>query len=131
MEPLATNIWSFQALQGLISETLHDLVSLYADNTLLYLQHAETSLLEALHILDDYSLYSGLKINWDKSCVSLLDPTLISKQIFLLPLKWVMQFSYLGIQVSRSVMDVYILNIPPLLQFIHANFSFQRWPVLV
>lgn len=41
-------------------------VSLYADDTILYLQDAGPSLSAALALIDTFGEFSGIRINWDK-----------------------------------------------------------------
>jgi hypothetical protein len=50
------------------------LISQYADDTILILKYSEENLKEAIKIFDLYAMYSGLKLNYEKSDIMPLGP---------------------------------------------------------
>lgn len=96
LEPLAILIRNSNRVRGLQVGSLKEKISLYADNTLLYLQDAGESLKAALEIFDTFGRFSGIRINWSKSIIFPLDPQVRDPSIEV-PLLWVDQFKYLGI----------------------------------
>lgn len=84
---------------------LEEKLSLYVDDALLYLKDAGPSLLAALRIFDEFGLFSGIKINWSKSILFPVDDRAVSLGSPT-PLRWVEEFRYLGIQVTKKVLLV-------------------------
>lgn len=101
-------------MRGLQVGSLEEKISLYADDTLLYLQDAGESLKAALVIFDTFGRFSGIRINWSKSIIFPLDPQVRDPSIEV-PLLWVDQFKYLGIQVRRELISFIDLNLLPVL----------------
>lgn len=78
IEPLAILIRSATSAGGMEVGPLREQISLYADDTLLYLPDALDSLEEALRIIDRFGSFSGIRINWNKSILFSLTPTPLS-----------------------------------------------------
>lgn len=75
IEPMAILLRSVTEVKGLEVGPLIERISLYADDTLLYLGDDSHSLVVALVIIDKYGSFSGVKINWSKSSLfRLSDP---------------------------------------------------------
>lgn len=94
--------------------TIEEKLSLYTDESLLYLADASSSLHSALAVCDCFSKCSGIRINLDKSVLFPLLPSLpcVDTQT---PLQWVDKFTYLGVRVD-STTEAYIeKNVNPLL----------------
>lgn len=114
VEPLAIALRSHPDIKGLRSGGLTEVISLYADDMLLYLADAGPSLQTALHVITTFGLYSGLQINWAKSQILPLDLGAPTSEQAALPLVRASIIKYLGIHVSRSIPDFIALNIEPL-----------------
>lgn len=98
--------------------SLEEKISLYADDAVLYLQDAESSLKATLAFFNELGQYSRFCINWDKFTLFPLD----SQAHTTAPdtsLVWVKQFRYLGIQVRRDPASFSELNVIPLLSQLH------------
>lgn len=92
---------------------MEEKISLYEDDTLLYLQEVGSSLNAALALFNAFGKFSGICINWDKSTLFALDP---QGGVDNPPtqLTWVEQFRYLDIQVGRDPAKFLDLNVLPL-----------------
>lgn len=67
-----------------------------------------------LTIMDMFSTYMGLRVDWNKSQLIPVDGGgLRRSSTVTLPLQWVDTFTYLGIVVSHNVSDFKILNLHP------------------
>lgn len=50
-----------------------DKISLYAEDGLLFLGDTSNSLNSVISLINHFSTFSGFKINWDKSCIMIMD----------------------------------------------------------
>lgn len=62
-------------LQGIQVGVVEEKISLYADDTLLFLTDVYSSLPAALQIVNDFGSYYGVKIIWDKFLIYPLHST--------------------------------------------------------
>lgn len=60
IEPMAILLRSAPAVRGINIGPVEEKISLYADDTLLYLRNSTTSLREALLLIGTFSRYSGV-----------------------------------------------------------------------
>lgn len=95
----------------LTSRLLTEKISIYADETLLYLADSGASLSTAVTLIEQFGLFSGLKINWDKSQILPLDSFVEAN----LRLQRVNRIKYLGVQVTNSSAEYTPNNIQPLM----------------
>lgn len=102
LEPLALLIRSAPDVLGLRMGKLEERLSLYADHALFYLNDAGPSLLAALGIFDRFGGFSGIQISWTKS---VLFHDGVIRGAALSPLRWVDEFCYLGVLVTKSPAD--------------------------
>ncbi len=129
IEPLAIAIRSEQAIQGITRADAVHKISLYADDVLLYISDPVVSLPEALRIINSFSLFSGYKLNINKSE---LFP--INFSISDLPMSTSMfkvtshSFKYLGVAITRKCLDLFKANFTTLLQRVQKDFT--RWSAL-
>lgn len=72
-EPLAISIRRNPLIQGIHAGNLEEKISMYADDTLLYLADSGSSLAEALRTIEYFGSFSRLRINWEKSQILPLD----------------------------------------------------------
>ena len=68
-EILAIKIRNSPSIKGIVIDGTEYKISLFADDTSLLLDGSDKSLNSALDLLHDFSLYSGLKVNFDKTNV--------------------------------------------------------------
>lgn len=101
-------------------------ISLYADDTLIYLSNIQSSLQEIMHILSNFGKLSGFKTNLRKSVFMLLN---VDKSELTLPTDIVVanQVTYLGVQITSSVSAIAKINYSSILKKIE-NYII-RWIV--
>lgn len=125
VEPLAVRLRSEPNIRGFRLSPLHEKVSMYADDTLLYLSDPQNSLRAALAVITDFGQKSGLTINWSKSQIMPLDVSVPTEGAVSTPLLWSASFTYLGVQISRLVSDFEALNLTPLISFL--QLKIKNW----
>ena len=92
------------------------LISQFADDKSIYLDGSRESFENVIKILTEFALWSGLKINYDKSQVVWLGSQKGSAKVFLphLKLKWnPTRFSVFGIIYSTDLENIMDLNYSP------------------
>lgn len=82
---------------------------------LLFLQDPGPSLEAVFEILCNFACFSGLQVNWEKSCVMAIDTGVQALASKIVPLSWVSEFKYLGVRISLRAGDFIIHNLLPLL----------------
>lgn len=125
VEPLAITLRQHPGVRGLRCGQLTEVISLYAEDMLLYLADAGPSLQTALQLITAFGTFSGLQINWTKSHILPLDLGVPSADQDALPLVRTNSIKYLGVHVSRSLEDYIPLNVEPLFQVLRAKT--QTW----
>lgn len=122
-EPLATMLRQTPEVLGFYRDMHEEKVAYYADNILIFLSDTYTSLSSASSLITEFGMFSGFRINWDKSVLLLLDP-LPDLYFSILPqFKIVSQFKYLGVQNTSHIQDYIPLNLNPLLIIFHSHCS--------
>lgn len=99
-------------------------ISLYADDILLYVGNAGSSMSHLLSTFDSFSSLSGYKINWTKTALMHLNS--LASQIPLpshIPI--VKSFRYLGIDIFPSTFSIAIQNFKGI--YSHIEKDFERW----
>lgn len=130
IEPYAIMVRRSPAVVGLKCGQLEEKIALYADDVLLFLDNPGDSLDNALKLADEFSVFSGLKINKSKSTLFSLDVPRNEGDI--LGLRWVYKFKYLGILVSSNLSDFIPDNIEPVIgSFKTAASQWVRLPLTV
>ena len=112
-EILAIRISQSSSVTGIKIKDVEYLISQFADDTSVYLDGSRESFENVIKILTEFALWSGLKINYDKSQVVLLGSQKGSGTVFLphLKLKWnPTRFSVLGIIYSTDLEKIMDLN---------------------
>lgn len=74
LEPLVARICQYPNIVGFQRGDWVDVMSLYADDTLLYLGDTQGSLWEAITLIGTFGELSGFSINWNKSVLMPVDP---------------------------------------------------------
>lgn len=67
MEPLAIALRMAQGVQGFKRKRGEEKVAMYADDILLFLADTQDSLQTAMGIVEEFGLFFGLSINWEKN----------------------------------------------------------------
>lgn len=109
-----------------IGNTAHEIM-LYADDLVLFLIHPDTSLKALLNLIENFSSFSGYKINWGKSEILPLTKPGFSISINYPPFQVKPKIKYRGI-LTDSNLNNYKLNYLPLLQKIEKDVT--RWTTL-
>lgn len=126
IEPLSISLRSSPSLHGIIRNTTEYKLSLHADDLLLYVTDPTIFIPSALGILENFSSFSGYKLNLRKSeCFPINTATCCRHQSDLPFLFSLSGFKYLGINVTRSISKLASANFTPLI----SNFTsdIQRW----
>lgn len=109
LEPLAQSIRQSQNFSPIRVNGTDHRISLYADDVLMFVEHAPQSIPVILDTFNKFSDISGYKINWTKSALfplnDVLKPAMIPTTI---PI--VKHFKYLGISTCRSVSRIAKIN---------------------
>ena len=87
IEPLAIALRSSGRIRGIWRGEVEHKVSLYADDLLLFVSKPSTSLPEALTILENFSQFSGYKLNLNKSELFPINKEALKLNFTDLPLK--------------------------------------------
>ncbi len=104
VEPLANAIRAHPAIEGIMIENDKHIISLYADDIILYLNNVVSSLPALCTLLDDYSCISGYKINKHKSVMMPLNPAARGLSMESFYFHWEpCKLSYLGVQISNQL----------------------------
>lgn len=118
---------SHYVARGITISGQSHVVSLYADNLLLYMKRPLSTFPELLEDVERFGLVSGLRINWEKSVLypvkKLSTGTLQVLPLF--PVRWEFDvFRYIGIQVSASPAEVLQYNVTKRLDSIQSSIFF-------
>lgn len=114
IEPLAIALRKSPDVKALEVGGIRECTALYADDMLLFLQDPGPSLEAVFKILGEYSRFSGLCVNWEKSSAMAIDPDAQAVATQQVPIAWVSHFKYLGIHITPNVSDYMSLNLPVL-----------------
>lgn len=115
LEPLAARIRASPGIVGFRRGQRSDVVSLYAEDTLLYLSDTMGSLQAVMTLIDDFRKLSGFAKNWDKSVLMSLDPLPCPLPECVKAVEVVHNFKYLGIQIFPEPTEYIRLNLLPIL----------------
>lgn len=104
-------------------------VSLYAVDLLLYISNLSVSIPAALTKLNSFSFISGYKLNLGKSVLFPLNATARKYPLHNFPFKISRHsFTYLGIQVTSKLKNLFKANFTPCLA--HMQQGFECWSLL-
>uniref|UniRef100_A0A3B5M035 Reverse transcriptase domain-containing protein n=1 Tax=Xiphophorus couchianus TaxID=32473 RepID=A0A3B5M035_9TELE len=123
IEPLAVAIRSNPDISGIRIGEDHHVISLFADDVLLYLKNPNKSVPAVLSSMDKFGALSGYKINLGKSVAS---PFNIPQDMALQPIFHTSKrgFKYLGIFITPDLKDLFLSNYSPLVQNIKNNLKY-------
>uniref|UniRef100_A0A803K4F0 Reverse transcriptase domain-containing protein n=1 Tax=Xenopus tropicalis TaxID=8364 RepID=A0A803K4F0_XENTR len=125
---MAIQVRHSQQIKGFIYKTIEEKISLYADDTLLYLADPYNSFDTVLDIIESFGTFSGLQINWEKSIIFPLDdqvPVMADPEC---TLKIANTFKYLGITIHKEPAQFFAHNLHPLQNKFEDTLKF--WTIL-
>lgn len=127
LEPLAQFIRQSKLVTPIqIGSTLHS-ISMYADDTLIYLSNLQQSLPNVLKIIEHFGTLSGYKINYSKSILLLLNTDLNSLNIqTCIPVA--QKAVYLGVEISTCIQAIAKNNYSSILKKVEEDL--ERWAAL-
>lgn len=126
IEPLSIVLRSSKFFKGIFRNGVEHKLALYADDLLLYVSNPVISIPDILSILNNFSSFSGYKLNLDKSECFPINNLACNLQQSDIPFKLSPAgFKYLGINVTRSLSKLVSANFSPLIVKITADI--QRW----
>lgn len=113
IEPLVESIRTHPNIHGISVNQKQHRISLYADDVLLFITRPEISVAAVLNIINQFSEFSGYKINFNKSEAMPLSQVHHTLPPGLSPFRWATQgFIYLGIFVTPVLQNMYKTNCP-------------------
>ena len=112
VELLAINIRCNNNIQGIVIGGTEHKLSLFADDTNMFIHYCEESLNNVLKTLENFSIISGLKINFEKSiayCIGVKQNQTLNT---IIPITWSYEMvGTLGIQIPlENRKDIYKVN---------------------
>ena len=108
VEPPTIAVRAHPAIEGVMVRDEKHIISLYADDIMLYLTNMETSLPALCTLLEDYSWISGHKINKQKSVMMPLNPAAQGLSRGNIPFYWdPCKLCYLGLQIPNQLYQIY------------------------
>uniref|UniRef100_A0A3B3HQU1 Reverse transcriptase domain-containing protein n=1 Tax=Oryzias latipes TaxID=8090 RepID=A0A3B3HQU1_ORYLA len=129
IEPLAITLRGDDSIKGIQRGDSEHKVSLYADDTLLYISDPLYSLPHLFTLLREFGKISGYKINMHKSELMPINPVALKDVSNSIPFKLSQhKFKYLGIWITSNYKHMYKTNFIPLLDSVKQDL--QRWQSL-
>ena len=124
IEPRSITLRSSPLFRGIIRNGIECKFSLYADDLLLYITNPTLSIPAVLSILENFSYFSGYKLNFAKSECITINTAACHLQHSDLPFQFSPSvFKYLGINVTHSLSSLDLLISLPLSQRLHPIFK--------
>lgn len=124
LEPLAQKIRQHPLIHPITFQNTSHQISLYCDDILLYIDNVSTSLAHLLEIFNEFSSYSGYKINWLKSAFLPLNSN-INPTSFPSIIPRVEHFRYLGVEIYPSLNEIISKNYSGILNRVTSDL--ERW----
>lgn len=107
----------------MVSSTI---LSLYADDLLLYISDPDESIPKLLEVLQTFGSFSGYKLNLTKSLLSPVNQLAIDINHAQFPFKVeLMSFTYIGVQITRNFKALFKHNFNPLM--VRAKQDLTHW----
>lgn len=129
LEPLAIGIRGHPNIRGIKIGNVESLISLYADDTLLYFSDPEISVPPLLDFVESFGKLSGYTINWGKSEFMPLSDSMDSDFLNALPFKVVnSNFTYLELKIPENPKLLFKLNYADMVTNLKLNK--EKWRVL-
>lgn len=122
LEPLAIQIRENSRIKGVYGGGREHKLFLYADDILVLSKDPANSITTLLDVIDNYSMFSGYKINWQKSEAMPVSQSCIRNFMSGFNFKWLDKgMKYLGIELSPDIEDIVTNNMGKLLNKIKTN----------
>lgn len=129
IEPLALSIRHHTDITGLEVGGREALISLYADDIILYLRNSERSVPILLDLITSFGRLSGYTINWSKSNFMPLSDAYSPGFLENMPFKIVRDhFTYLGLTIPKDPKLIFKLNFLEFLSKLKSNIG--NWKIL-
>ncbi len=129
LEPLAVGIRSHPHIHGIKLGGNDVLVSLYADDLLIYLSDPIKSVPHLLNYVNAFGKLSGYTINWSKSEFMPLSKHTNPNHFGSLPFRLVEDhFTYLGLKIPKNPKHIFKLNFLSMIDKVKDNIG--RWRLL-
>lgn len=126
LEPLAEVIRLHTEIKGVYLGDIEHKIALYADDILLFVSSPALSIPAIMNTFSEFSFVSGYKINFNKSEAMPLGCMTKSDVPNNFPFKWSnLGFTYLGIRISPTLLDLWKLNFAPILSAVKKDL--ERW----
>ena len=104
IEILAIKLRNSKLIKGFKTGSIENILSMFADDVSIYLELSETNLRNTVEVLDNFYLFSGLKIQLEKSqCIIFGSPHNIQPLCPDLKLKWCNDFNVLGVNFTATL----------------------------
>lgn len=110
IEPLAQMVRQNEAITGIEINKQKHIISLFADDVLIYLKNPSNSFEHLMQTLDQFSFYSGYKLNKTKTQILMLNCT-PDQKLKERELNWeAKSIRYLGINITKNLSKLYKSN---------------------
>lgn len=124
LKPLAQKIRQHSLVSPITFSNTSHIISLYADDILLYVSNTATSIHHILLVFISFSQFSGYKINWNKSSLMHLN-NLSSKSVLPSFILIVTSFRYLGVDIFPSLHTTALKNVQGIYNRVEMDMT--RW----
>ena len=129
IEPLSLALKQYNAGQGIVRYGSEHILSLYADDLLLFASNPVITIPHTIELLNRFGRFSGYKLNYSKS--ECFPVNILALQIPDSDLPFKMSknsFKYLGVNICHKLSDLYNSNFIPLLDKL--KLDLDKWKSL-
>lgn len=130
IEPLAQAIRQNEKVKGINIKGQEHTISLFADDILIYLDRPNTNFIQLMHLINEFGIHSGYKINVNKTQILTFNytPSLEIKKTY--QLKWhAKTIKYLGVTLTKRLSDLYKANYDQI--HLQIGRDIERWTTLL
>uniref|UniRef100_A0A3P8RWJ4 Reverse transcriptase domain-containing protein n=1 Tax=Amphiprion percula TaxID=161767 RepID=A0A3P8RWJ4_AMPPE len=129
LEPLAIQIRENSLIRGVLGGGREHKLFLYADDILVLSKDPANSITTLLEVIDEYSMYSGYKINWQKSEAMPVSQSCSHGSVSGFNFRWMHKgMKYLGIELDPDIEDILADSMGKLINKIKTNLD--KWSKL-
>lgn len=130
IEPLAQAIRQNEKVKGINIKGQEHTISLFADDILIYLDRPNTNFIQLMHLINEFGIHSGYKINVNKTQILTFNntPSLEINKTY--QLKWhAKTIKYLGVTLTKRLSDLYKANYDQI--HLQIGRDIERWTTLL